>query len=109
MLNLTKQERQVVLFLSALAIAGLGINFLSKRFPAAKAIACLNPDLGKVDINLADKRALVSIPGIGEKLAQRILDYRGQKSKFCDVEELKNIKGITGHRFEQIKDRVCVK
>ncbi len=109
MFDLTKQEKQVVLFLSVLAIAGLGIDFLNKKLPAARAIACVNPDLGKVDINRADKAALIGIPGIGEKLAQRILDYRGQNRGFADIEELKNIKGITSYKLERIKYKVCVR
>ena len=108
MFNFTQQERQVVLFLLALALAGLGINFLAKRYAPVRALVCVAPQMGKVNLNDTDKQTLIGIPGIGEKLAQRIIEYRGQQGRFEEVEDLKKIKGITGYRYEKIKDLLYV-
>lgn len=108
MFNLTQQERQVVLFLIALALAGLGINFLAKRYAAVKAFVCVTSQMGKVNLNETDKQTLIGIPGIGEKLAQRIIEYRDQQGRFEEVEDLKKIKGITGYRYEKIKDLLYI-
>jgi len=109
MFSLTRQERQVLLFLITVTLVGMGINFLGKRYSSFKAIACPNQDFGKIDLNTADKDLLISIPGIGEKLAKRIITYREKQASFSNVEELKSIKGISDYRYEKIKDYFIVK
>ena len=107
--SLTPQERQVIVFLAVVVLIGTGINFAVKQFPPAEAIVCSNRNLGKLDLNEADKDTLISIPGIGGKLAERIIEYRAQQGGFKDTEELKKVKGIGGNKFEKIKDMVFVK
>ncbi len=109
MLNLSKQERQVILFLATVALAGMGINFLIKNFSSNKVIACLSRDVSKIDLNQADKNTLMSVRGIGEKLARRILEYRNQQERFYSPEELKRIKGITNYKYEKIKDEFLIR
>jgi competence ComEA-like helix-hairpin-helix protein len=109
MLNLSKQERQVILFLAIVSLAGIGIDYLRKNFSSSKVIACINRDVTKIDLNQADKSILISLKGIGEKLAGRILEYRRLQGKFSNVEELKNIKGITEYRYEKIKDNFVIR
>ncbi len=104
MLNLTPQERQVILFLIILLLSGIGIDFLGKRYSRFKAVAYINQDIGRIDLNKADKEALIGIAGIGEKLARRIIEYRRQQGSLSGIEELKNIKGLKGNKYEAIKD-----
>ena len=108
MFGFTRQERQVILFLITVALVGMGVSFLAKRYSQVKAIACINQDIGKIDLNKADKETLIGIPGIGEKLAQRIIDYRNQQAGFKDAEELKNIKGISDYKYEKLKDLLFI-
>lgn len=109
MFSLTKQERQVILFLAGMALLGAGVNFLVKQYSPVKSIAYLAQDIGKADLNKADKETLVNIPGIGEKLAERIIAYRREQGGFKDLEELKKIKGMNNYRREKIKDYLYVK
>lgn len=109
MFGLTRQERQVILFLISVALAGVGADFLVKRYAPVKTFFCFNPTLGKVNLNQADKPALMEIPGIGERLAQRIIEYRKEQGDFKEIEELKKIRGITGYRYEKTKDSFCIK
>lgn len=104
MFNLTKQERQVILFLISVALIGIGINFLIKKYSQSKIITYLSHDINKIDLNNADKTMLMSVPGIGEILAQRIIEYRRFKDNFKEIEELKNIKGIGKFKYDSIKD-----
>jgi competence protein ComEA len=106
---LSRQERQVILFLTAVTLAGIGIDFLAKRCSSVKVIACLTQDIGKINLNQADKDVLKSVTGIGEKIAQRILEYRGRQGGFSSVEELKTIKGITNNKYESIKDSFIIR
>jgi len=109
MFDLTRQERQVILFLFALALFGAGINFAVKINYRSRILSVLNLDTGKVNLNKADKQALMEAPGIGEKLAQRILEYRAKQGSFRDISELKNIQGLSGYRYEKLKDYFIVK
>ena len=61
----------------------------------------------KVNINTASKEELMQIEGIGEKTAEKIIEYR-EKNKFTDIEELKEVKGIGDKKFEKIKDNIKV-
>ena len=48
----------------------------------------------KVDLNQASADELRKLPGIGEKVAQRILEYREANGPFQAPEELMNVRGI---------------
>lgn len=59
-----------------------------------------------VDINTAGIRELTALPGIGEVLAQRILDFRTKYGSFAKPEELMNVEGIGAGKLEEILDYV---
>lgn len=61
-----------------------------------------------VNINTADKAALMTLPGIGEVLAQNIIDYREKSGGFSSIEEIKEVNRIGDKLFEQIKDSITV-
>jgi comEA protein len=109
MLVLTHQERRVILFLFSAAFLGIAINLLVKKHSHLEAVAWIQQDAGKININKADAQELKSLPGIGEKLASSIVDYRQKEGYFEDTEELKKIKGIYQSRFDKIKDHITVK
>lgn len=108
MLALTTEEKRVIVFVAFLAACGLGISFLAKRFAPVRAIACVNGNLGRVNVNTADKETLKLLPGIGEKLAQRIIERREQEGPFADCEQLQEIKGLRRSTLERLKDKVFV-
>lgn len=59
-----------------------------------------------VSINNGSLEALMLLDGIGEKTAQKIMDYRKAQGGFKTIEELKNVPGIGDKKFEQIKNDV---
>ena len=61
-----------------------------------------------ININTADHKTLTTLPGIGQVLAQRIIDYRESAGDFRAVEELMNIDGIGEKRMEQLLDLVTI-
>lgn len=65
-------------------------------------------DARLVNINTAGVEELMELDGIGEVIAQRIIDYRNEHGKFTSIEEIKNVSGIGDTKFEKIKDRICI-
>ena len=64
---------------------------------------------GRIDLNTADKQALMTLPGIGESKADRILEYRQIHGRFSSTEELMNVSGIGSGVYEKLKDYVTIR
>jgi competence protein ComEA len=62
----------------------------------------------KIDINRAEPWLLEALPGIGEVLAQRIVDYRSEHGPFRTIEDLLKVSDIGPATFEKIKDYITV-
>jgi competence protein ComEA len=63
----------------------------------------------KININTAEAWLLESLPGIGETLAQRIVDYRIANGYFQCIEDLKNVRDIGPAVFDKVKDKIAVR
>ena len=63
----------------------------------------------KINLNTAEAWLLQSLPGIGETLAQRIIDYRNENGSFQQIEALKKVEGIGAATFEKLKDNITVR
>ena len=61
-----------------------------------------------VSINAAQLEELMTLPGIGEALAERIIDYRRIYGSFNNLEELKNVNGIGENKYNKIKEYICL-
>ena len=107
-MDLTRQERMVILFMFCVVLTGLGIDFLTKHFSRIRIIGYTSQGVGKINLNQAARENLMEVRGIGDKLAQRIIDYRRENGNFKDVAELKNINGIGKSKYEAIKDYFTV-
>lgn len=62
----------------------------------------------KLNINTATLRELDTLPGIGEVLAQRIIDYRQKIGGFKSIEQIQDVDGIGEKKFEAFKDMITV-
>jgi competence protein ComEA len=59
-----------------------------------------------VDLNTADVSELERLPGIGVKLAERIVAFRQQAGPFQDLRALERIEGIGPKTIEAIEEYV---
>jgi comEA protein len=62
----------------------------------------------KININTASLSELQEIPRVGEKIAQRIIDFRKKHGKFKKIEEIMKVKGIGEKTFVRMKDLITV-
>ena len=61
-----------------------------------------------IDINTAGVEDLQRLPGIGEKRAQAIADYREEHGPFQSVDELDNVEGIGEGILSGLRDYVTI-
>ncbi len=64
---------------------------------------------GKININTAMESELEEIPGVGESTAKKIIEYRKNNGKFKEIEDIKNVSGIGDSKFENMREKICVK
>lgn len=62
----------------------------------------------KININEADKEALMTLNGIGDSKAENILAYREENGLFKSIEDIKNVSGIGEATFNNLKDSIVV-
>ena len=63
---------------------------------------------GKININTAPADELTLLKGIGDVLAQRIVDYRNTYGYFQTIEDIMNVKGIGEGIFSENRDQIAV-
>ncbi|MDP5172095.1 MAG: helix-hairpin-helix domain-containing protein [Bacteroidia bacterium] len=68
----------------------------------------VRPPLGSVNINEADTTLLMSVPGIGSVLSQRIIRYRKLLGFFTDPSQLQLVYGLTKDHFDLLEPYITV-
>ena len=105
----------------------LGIFLMQTRVPGTVSVQHAEPDEpeeavqtvmeepsdaatdDRLDLNTATAAELQELPGIGEVIAQRIIDYRDLCGRFLDPEQLMEVDGIGEAKYEKIRDLVTVR
>jgi len=65
-------------------------------------------DSGLVNINTADANGLMTLPGVGPAIAERIIAHREAHGPFRIIEEITDVSGIGSARFADIRDLITV-
>ncbi|WP_207492193.1 ComEA family DNA-binding protein [Aridibaculum aurantiacum] len=87
-------------------------TFGKQETPVSTASFTSRPTIANVprtiDINEADTTALIALPGIGSKLAARIINFRDKLGGFARVEQVAETYALPDSTYMKIKDRlVC--
>ena len=60
-----------------------------------------------ISLNQASLKELMTLKGIGEKTAQKIIDYR-QETPFKTIEDITNISGIGEKMYLKVREFLCL-
>ena len=71
-------------------------------------VPALAADLQKVNLNTATLEELMTLDGIGQKVAERILNFREKNGPFQKPEDLMMVKGVGEKIFEANEDRIVI-
>ena len=95
------------ILMAAIAAIALGAITLSAqaKAPAPKPAATA---AAPVNLNTATAEQLATIPGVGPKMAERIIDYRSKNGGFKKVEDLMNVSGVGEKSFLKMKPLITV-
>ena len=122
----TSQERTVGIILSSLLIRGMVVKAANDHFHTGTDQITLigtNEDVvdfyaglgkkdiefaGKVDINTAGIEEFKSLPGIGEKTAEKIINKRNELGSFNSVEDLMLVPGIGSKTLEKLLPNIRI-
>jgi comEA protein len=66
------------------------------------------PQVFIININTAESEDLQLLPGVGPKLAERIIEFRKNNGKFKEKEDIMGVKGIGEKKFERWKDLITI-
>ena len=92
--------RRIAALAAALALAVLTV--------AGPAFAAKPAPAGKVNINTASAEQLTTLPGVGPKLAARIVEYRQKTGSFRATKDLMNVQGIGEKNFAKLETWLSV-
>ncbi len=94
-------------FLGQRSVGGLRLSYA--REPQVRTVQSSEaPQAERVELNRATREELMSLPGIGPALADRILDYRQSSGPFQYPSDLMYVSGIGTRTYEALKDLVYV-
>lgn len=117
-MNFRKEEK--ILLLIAIVIIGVivGYNAFYIAEPQQEMVVYVDtkeesyivssPQNERININTATKEELVSLKGIGDIIADRIISYREENGLFAQTSDIMQVKGIGEGVYEEIESQITV-
>ena len=100
----------VALMLATTGISGSALAPSSMRAASSAGTASeAKPEAaGALDINVASVEDLMTVQGIGQVIAQRIVEFREKNGPYKSVDDLLKVQGIGEKSLAKIRDRLSV-
>jgi competence protein ComEA len=76
---------------------------------ARPARVAATPGEAAVNINAADVKELMTLSGVGRKVAQRIVAYREAHGPFKKADDVKKVEGVSDAMWEKNRARIAVR
>jgi competence ComEA-like helix-hairpin-helix protein len=125
----TRNEQKILFLLSVVFCIGAGIKaYKAMTGPPAEATfdysqsdsvfaartaavttARGDSSHGRLDLNTATRAQLIALPGIGPKLAERIIAYRTAHTRFRTINDIRKIAGFGAKKYELLRSTIEVK
>ena len=91
---------------AAALVSGVGLAAVRAQ-EAARSDASRMPS-ERIDLNAATSVELETLPGVGPRTAERILEYRREHGRFERIEDLMDVRGIGERTFLRLRPLVTV-
>jgi len=105
----SESVRVVAVLALLLVLCGAGSGSLAYAAQAdSRAASAAGSATRQIDLNKASAEELATIPGIGEALARRIVEFREKEGPFRRVEDLMKVKGIGEKSFQKMRSHIKV-
>ena len=99
--------RRMVVAVVVVAWALVGVAMAPEMAGAQSRASAV--EAGKVNINSASAKELMTLSGVGAKVAERIVQFREANGPFKTVDDLTRVSGIGGALIEKNRPRLVVK
>ena len=96
--------RMMIVAIAAIALSASALG-AQGRAPVTKPAATA---AAPVNLNTATAEQLATIPGVGPKMAERIIQYREKNGGFKKPEDLMNVQGVGEKSFLKMKPLISV-
>lgn len=63
---------------------------------------------GKINLNKAGKEDLVKLPGVGPKIAEKIIQYRKEHGTFQNKEEILKVSGLGKSKLRDLENIITI-
>ena len=104
---MTDLKKLVSLFV-VLSFVVVGLASSGNLHAINKTEKVLKDKAGLININKAGAEELKKLPRIGEKMAQRIIEYREKNGKFKRIEDIMKVKGIGEKTFKGFEKMITI-
>ena len=102
-----KISKSTAIFIVVILLTfGLSTFASAKDASSGKTIPVLE---GKLNINTATAKELKLLPGIGEKTAANVIEYRTQNGNYTEPKSLLKVKGVGKKTLEKINEFIIFK
>lgn len=98
-----KKIASVLVFVCCLGLIAPLVTVAADK-PAADAAGMTD----RVNVNTASTAELTALPGVGERTAERIVQFRNEHGAFVSIDDLVKVKGIGTKTLEKIRPMVVL-